>query len=117
MAPSGVRSLCVALWITAIIISSNVEVSLGDQAMDCCLSVSHQVIPSNIVVRHRDQVKGEGCPISAVIFVTKKGKYLCAPSGEQWVNNLKTEVDRILHKCQKNNFKGRRCHGMKLKYD
>uniref|UniRef100_W5K112 Chemokine (C-C motif) ligand 19a, tandem duplicate 1 n=1 Tax=Astyanax mexicanus TaxID=7994 RepID=W5K112_ASTMX len=74
-------------------------------AMDCCLSVSHQVIPSNIVVRHRDQVKGEGCPISAVIFVTKKGKYLCAPSGEQWVNNLKTEVDRILHKCQKNNFK------------
>ncbi|XP_072520933.1 C-C motif chemokine 19a.1 [Salminus brasiliensis] len=113
MATTGVSSLCVALWITGLILSSNLEMGLGDQALDCCLSVSNNSIPKYIVSSYREQFKDEGCPIDAVIFVTKKSRHLCAPSDPEWVINLRKDVDKTLLHCQKTNFKGKRCNGMK----
>ncbi|XP_066511233.1 C-C motif chemokine 19-like [Hoplias malabaricus] len=115
MAPVGINHLCVAVCLTAVIITCNLPVSFGDQALDCCLEVGKHPIPKQILNGYREQVKGEGCNISAVVFSTWKGKYLCTPSNSDWVNELKNWVDKLLLQCKKNGFKGKRCQAMKSK--
>ncbi|KAK2845427.1 hypothetical protein Q7C36_010281 [Tachysurus vachellii] len=93
MARCAFLSLCMGVWITAIIISINMDVSLGDQALDCCLKVSSHPIPKRIIACYREQRKAEGCLISAVVFRTRKGRDLCAPPDAQWVGELMDTVD------------------------
>ncbi|KAI4882301.1 hypothetical protein NFI96_011114 [Prochilodus magdalenae] len=111
MASTGVSCLCVALWLTGLFLSSNLTVSLGDQAVDCCLSVSNHPIPKNILTSYREQVKGEGCTIDAVIFNTIKGKKLCAPPDSKWVKHRKNYLD--VKQCNEN--KGKNCQAPKAK--
>ncbi|KAF4074252.1 hypothetical protein AMELA_G00237480 [Ameiurus melas] len=93
MARCGFISLCVGVWITAVIMSISVDVSLGEQALDCCLKVSHHPIPKRIVACYLEQRKGDGCLISAVVFRTRKGRDLCAPPEADWVRELMNKVD------------------------
>ncbi|KAF7687263.1 C-C motif chemokine 20-like [Silurus meridionalis] len=93
MAQYNFISLCVGVWITAVILSINMDVSLGEQAVDCCLKVSHHPIPKRIVACYREQRKGEGCLISAVVFRTRKGRELCAPHDVDWVADVMNAVD------------------------
>ncbi|XP_029916390.1 C-C motif chemokine 21-like [Myripristis murdjan] len=58
---------------------------------DCCLSVTDKRIPRNLVESFEVQEAGQGCDISATLFITKKvGKRLCAPhpSLSKWVRDL-----------------------------
>ncbi|TSV94919.1 SEC14-like protein 2 [Bagarius yarrelli] len=73
--------------------SSKKNVSNGEQALDCCLKVSLHPIPKRIVVCYREQHRGEGCPINAVVFRTRKGRELCASPEEDWVIELMNAVD------------------------
>ncbi|MCI4392831.1 hypothetical protein PGIGA_G00150410 [Pangasianodon gigas] len=93
MARCGFFSLCVGVWITAVIMSITMDVSLGEQALDCCLKVSHHKIPKRIVACYQEQHKGDGCFINAVVFRTRKGRDLCAPPEADWVIDLKNVVD------------------------
>ncbi|KAK3514445.1 hypothetical protein QTP70_018257 [Hemibagrus guttatus] len=93
MARCGFLSLCMGAWIIIIISSINMDVSLGDQAVDCCLKVSSHPIPKRIVACYREQRKGDGCLISAVVFRTRKGRDLCAPPEADWVQELMNIVD------------------------
>ncbi|XP_054843269.1 C-C motif chemokine 19-like [Eublepharis macularius] len=63
------------------------------QVMDCCLSTSSQRIPSRLVRGYREQQIQEGCPVRAVVFITIKGKQLCAPPHALWVKQLKRRLD------------------------
>ncbi|KAL6465262.1 hypothetical protein MHYP_G00253950, partial [Metynnis hypsauchen] len=108
MASAGVSSLCVALWLTGLILSSNLTVSSGELAVDCCLSVSNHPIPRDLLVGYRVQLKGEGCLIDAVLFQTKKNKVLCAPPDSLWVKQRKNYLE-----CRKNGFKEKHCKAMK----
>ncbi|KAI5088177.1 C-C motif chemokine 19-like precursor [Silurus meridionalis] len=81
------------------------KVSLGEQAVDCCLKVSHHPIPKRIVACYREQRKGEGCLISAVVFRTRKGRELCAPHDVDWVADVMNAVDaRPMNKNRVYNF-------------
>ncbi|XP_060762721.1 C-C motif chemokine 19a.1 [Neoarius graeffei] len=104
MARCNFLSLCVCVWITAVILSISVDVSLGGQALDCCLKVSPYYIPKHIVSCYREQRRGDGCSIDAVIFRTRKGRDLCAPYEAKWVKDLMKAVDTRAMKKSKNNL-------------
>ncbi|XP_076845944.1 C-C motif chemokine 19a.1 [Brachyhypopomus gauderio] len=97
----------------AVLLSSALEVCLGDHALDCCLKVSHSPIPRGIISNYHEQVKGEGCSINAIVFLTKKGRNLCAPPEDDWAKELKNFLDARQKKCLKN--KGKHCQGKKSK--
>ncbi|XP_032874371.1 C-C motif chemokine 19-like [Amblyraja radiata] len=66
----------------------------GNDAMDCCLEVSHKVIPRKIVAAYKVQGSNSGCRIQAVVFVTVKNRKLCAPHDARWVKNLMRWSDK-----------------------
>ncbi|KAK7120358.1 hypothetical protein R3I94_020373 [Phoxinus phoxinus] len=79
--------LSISLW--------SCTAALGDGAEDCCLTTSNQRIPQRVVTSFTIQTSEGACRIPATIFVTKKGKKLCAPfpSENNWVSKL---IDHIL---------------------
>ncbi|KAI1900448.1 hypothetical protein AGOR_G00050040 [Albula goreensis] len=87
--------------------------SQGELALDCCLKVSKHPIPKRIVNDYKVQVKGQGCDIEAIVFITKKDKRLCAPHGSVWVQELISAVIERKKWCKKNNFKHKGCRGIK----
>ncbi|XP_041041588.1 C-C motif chemokine 19-like [Carcharodon carcharias] len=66
-----------------------------DGAVDCCLNVSHNVIPKRIVVGCKVQDASLGCRIPAVVFITVRNKKLCAPQGPRWVKKLLKRCQRL----------------------
>ncbi|KAI1905187.1 hypothetical protein AGOR_G00013550 [Albula goreensis] len=86
----------------------------GELALDCCLKVSHTEIPARIVRGFQRQVRGSGCDISAVVFITKKNLNLCAPPGTPWVENLINNLEKEYKKCQQVKFKRGRCKSLRM---
>ncbi|XP_044187973.1 eotaxin-like [Thunnus albacares] len=68
----------------------------GEIAVDCCLSTTDRRLPRNILSSYVIQESGKGCVVSATVFITKKGKRLCAPESSQakWVQDLITFLDK-----------------------
>ncbi|XP_048383989.1 C-C motif chemokine 19-like [Stegostoma tigrinum] len=84
----AVLLLCAIAWHTC-------EGGRGDDgAFDCCLDVSHKMIPRRIVAACKVQDASMGCRISAVIITTVKNRKLCAPLGPQWVKRLLKRCER-----------------------
>ncbi|KAK2871324.1 hypothetical protein Q8A67_023851 [Cirrhinus molitorella] len=87
------------LWTGALIILSvslwSCTTALNDGAADCCLATSSRRIPKKVVTSFTIQTGDGACSIPATIFVTKKGRKLCAPfpSESTWVSHL---IDYIL---------------------
>ncbi|XP_023992926.2 C-C motif chemokine 19a.1 [Salvelinus sp. IW2-2015] len=84
-------------------------------AMDCCLSVSQREIPRHVVIGYQPQVRGQGCSIGAVVFTTRRGLKLCAPTDPTWVTDLMNFMDRLIKKCHETNFKAKHCKKLKHK--
>uniref|UniRef100_A0A8C3WYG6 C-C motif chemokine n=1 Tax=Catagonus wagneri TaxID=51154 RepID=A0A8C3WYG6_9CETA len=76
--------------------------ALGDanDAEDCCLSVTQHPIPGNLVRAFRYLLIRDGCRLPAVVFTTLKGRELCAPPGQPW-------VDRIIRRLKRKSVKVR----------
>ncbi|XP_076125695.1 C-C motif chemokine 20-like [Alosa pseudoharengus] len=107
MAASGdVRLLC---W-TVVFLSLCYMVRGGDQAVDCCLRVSENKIPLKILASYWTQSKDQGCNINAVVFITEKGRQLCAPPHAHWVRRRMAKLDARV-KCREDNFMGDECKG------
>ncbi|XP_008561328.1 PREDICTED: C-C motif chemokine 19 [Galeopterus variegatus] len=68
---------------------------------DCCLSVTQRPIPRNIVRDFRYLLIKDGCRVPAVVFTTLRGRQLCAPPDQPW-------VDRIIRRLQKTSAKSKR---------
>ncbi|XP_038868934.1 C-C motif chemokine 20-like [Salvelinus namaycush] len=92
------------------------QVTQGQMVMDCCLEVNKKEIPPRIVTGYQPQVRGQGCSIDAIVFNTKKGRKLCAPTGPAWVTNLMKHMDKLIKMCHDTNFKGKHCKKMKPKH-
>ncbi|XP_013998904.2 C-C motif chemokine 20 [Salmo salar] len=92
------------------------QVTQGQMVMDCCLEVSKKEIPQRVVTGYQPQVRGQGCSIDAVVFHTRKGHKLCAPTGPAWVTNLIKHLDKPTKMCHNTNFKGKRCRKVKPKH-
>ncbi|NXA42014.1 CCL19 protein, partial [Eudromia elegans] len=68
-------------------------VSAGNNVVDCCLRTSETHIPRRIVQDYRLQLVQDGCIIPATVFITTRGKRLCAPLDAPWVTRLREKLD------------------------
>ncbi|KAM4707489.1 C-C motif chemokine 21c-like isoform 2-T2 [Discoglossus pictus] len=66
--------------------------------LDCCLRVSTKEIPLNVLKCYKIQNAWNGCPIDAVVFITRRNIHLCAPPYEKWVKVLKKKLDERKHR-------------------
>ncbi|NWZ11698.1 CCL19 protein, partial [Agelaius phoeniceus] len=65
----------------------------GNNVLDCCLRTSEAPIPRRIVKDYWLQLVQDGCDIPAAVFITTKGKRLCAPLHSPWVIRLQESLD------------------------
>ncbi|NWI55211.1 CCL19 protein, partial [Calyptomena viridis] len=65
----------------------------GNNVLDCCLRTKDTPIPRWIVQDYWLQLVQDGCDIPATIFITTKGKRLCAPLQSPWVIRLREKLD------------------------
>ncbi|NXV87495.1 CCL19 protein, partial [Calonectris borealis] len=65
----------------------------GNNVLDCCLRTRETPIPRRIVQGYRLQLVEDGCDIPAAVFITMKGKLLCAPLQAPWVVRLQERLD------------------------
>ncbi|KAA0716814.1 Tectonic-2 Precursor [Triplophysa tibetana] len=102
MISAHLPALTVIFCALALIIYITPADAQADSAYDCCLKVGSQVIPKHVVLSYRNQIRGIGCTLDAVVFTTRKGRKLCAPSGNeaQWVEELTRFIDNRLKKCK-----------------
>uniref|UniRef100_A0A8C2T0D9 Chemokine interleukin-8-like domain-containing protein n=1 Tax=Coturnix japonica TaxID=93934 RepID=A0A8C2T0D9_COTJA len=68
-------------------------VDAGNNVLDCCLRTREKPIPWRIVQDYRMQLVQDGCDIPATVFITAKGKQLCAPPQAPWVLRLREKLD------------------------
>uniref|UniRef100_A0A8B9RQ13 Chemokine interleukin-8-like domain-containing protein n=1 Tax=Accipiter nisus TaxID=211598 RepID=A0A8B9RQ13_9AVES len=71
----------------------------GNNVLDCCLRTSEMPIPWRIVQDYRVQLVQDGCNIPAAVFITTKGKHLCAPLQAPWVFRLQENPSSTPNKC------------------
>ncbi|KAJ8005604.1 hypothetical protein DPEC_G00119660 [Dallia pectoralis] len=81
------------------------QVTQGQMAMDCCLSVNNREIPRHLIKDYNIQVKGQGCSLDAVIFITKRDLKLCAPHDSDWVVRQTNHIDD----CREKKSKSKHC--------
>ncbi|XP_026862268.2 C-C motif chemokine 3-like [Electrophorus electricus] len=66
-----------------------------DTAADCCLTTKNKSIPPSLVKSYYVQTEALGCREHATVFITKKGKKLCAPPPtKKWVRKLISQLER-----------------------
>ncbi|XP_035514551.1 C-C motif chemokine 19a.1 [Morone saxatilis] len=101
------------LFFCILFITCYCTVTLAQIPMDCCFQVKDKPIEKKLIVDYHQQISGQGCPINAMILVTRRDMKLCVPSGVQWVQDVKNHVDSLRIRCRKNN-KARGCHKVRL---
>ncbi|XP_014641467.1 C-C motif chemokine 19 [Diceros bicornis minor] len=97
MAPHAAALLALSL----LTLSTSPALGGANDAEDCCLTVNQRPIPGNIVRAFRYLLIKDGCRVPAVVFTTLRGRQLCAPPDQPW-------VDRIIRRLQKNSVKSKR---------
>uniref|UniRef100_A0A1A7WIH1 Chemokine CCL-C5a n=1 Tax=Iconisemion striatum TaxID=60296 RepID=A0A1A7WIH1_9TELE len=108
MAPWGDTKiiLCIFIFITFCC-----SMSLTQMPIDCCLSTKNKTINKKLVADYQDQAKG--CSVPAMILVTRRGKKLCIPPNELWLQDVMKHVNHLKKFCKEKNFQHRRCLGVK----
>ncbi|XP_053180942.1 C-C motif chemokine 19-like isoform X3 [Scomber japonicus] len=87
--------------------------TLAERPMMCCTGVSRTTIERLSVADYHLQVKGHGCSIDAVIFVTRRGKELCVATDSPGLSDVMRHVDYLKKFCKEKNYRHRRCFGVK----
>ncbi|XP_026721485.1 C-C motif chemokine 19-like isoform X2 [Athene cunicularia] len=81
------------LCLSLLVLGRILDVHGGNNVLDCCLRTSETPIPRRIVQDYRLQLVQDGCDIPAAVFITTKGKRLCAPLQAPWVLRLQEKLD------------------------
>ncbi|XP_004428464.1 PREDICTED: C-C motif chemokine 19 [Ceratotherium simum simum] len=89
MAPHAAALLALSL----LTLSTSPALGGANDAEDCCLTVNQRPIPGNIVRAFRYLLIKDGCRVPAVVFTMLRGRQLCAPPDQPW-------VDRIIQRLQ-----------------
>ncbi|XP_062984461.1 C-C motif chemokine 21b-like [Elgaria multicarinata webbii] len=66
-------------------------------SVDCCEAVKDVRLEVGKMSRFQSYVLQEpamGCPISAIVLITKKGRGLCYPPNSRWALALKNALDQ-----------------------
>ncbi|XP_009888050.1 PREDICTED: C-C motif chemokine 19 [Charadrius vociferus] len=91
--------LCLSLLVLGCILNGKREplrlpfLWKGEDAVFCCRRTRETPIPRRIVQDYRLQLVQDGCNIPAAVFITTKGKRLCAPLQAPWVIRLQEKLD------------------------
>ncbi|KAM4537575.1 uncharacterized protein PAE49_021865 [Odontesthes bonariensis] len=65
-----------------------------ERPLECCLSISKRRIPTSIIVGYR---RTYGCPIKAVVLITRKHRIMCFPLNDEWVRRIIQRLPRHEH--------------------
>ncbi|XP_034452111.1 C-C motif chemokine 19-like [Hippoglossus hippoglossus] len=98
MAPWGDSKLFSCFCI--LVITCYCTVTVAQIPMDCCLSVKNKMIERRRIVDYSLQTSGHGCSIDATILLTIRGRRLCVPTNEPWVQTVMSHVDRQKARCK-----------------
>ncbi|KAL0979853.1 hypothetical protein UPYG_G00190690 [Umbra pygmaea] len=98
-----------ATLLLCVVFLCSYQVTQGQTLSDCCLTVSEKLIPKHLVIHYQSQIRSQGCNMDAMIFITRKGRKLCAPIDTAWVSELVKHVDHFTKKCKESSFKGKPC--------
>ncbi|XP_044187962.1 eotaxin-like [Thunnus albacares] len=109
MAPWGNAKL----FFCILLVTCYCAVTLAEVAVDCCYEVSDKEVEKRAVADYRRQVGGQGCPIDAVILLTRHERKLCVSPNQPWIKGMMKHVDHLKKFCKQKNYKGIRCFGVK----
>uniref|UniRef100_A0A8C9LNZ4 C-C motif chemokine n=1 Tax=Piliocolobus tephrosceles TaxID=591936 RepID=A0A8C9LNZ4_9PRIM len=87
-------ALLLALSLLVLWTSPAPSLSGTNDAEDCCLSVTQKPIPGYIVRNFRYLLIKDGCRVPAVVFTTLRGRQLCAPPDQSWVERIIQRLQR-----------------------
>ncbi|MCJ8742780.1 hypothetical protein PDJAM_G00086230 [Pangasius djambal] len=96
MVRNSVTVQAAALLLLALLFICWNAAEASDRAPDCCLTTVDKKIPQNLVKSYYIQTQEMGCRVLATVFVTKKGKQLCAPPATKnnWVKKLISKMNK-----------------------
>ncbi|KFP87499.1 PREDICTED: C-C motif chemokine 4-like [Acanthisitta chloris] len=57
----------------------------GSNRPVCCFSYTQHKLPQNLILRHYST--STSCPKAAIVFITKKGRQVCANPSDTWVQS------------------------------
>ncbi|XP_053500692.1 C-C motif chemokine 19b [Ictalurus furcatus] len=103
MVRNSVTVQAAALLLLALLFVCWNSAGATDGAPDCCLMTVDKKIPQNLVESYYIQTLETGCRVPATVFVTKKGKQLCAPRATKnnWVKKLINKLNKTSRKPSK----------------
>ncbi|KAI2552501.1 CCL19 isoform 2 [Pan troglodytes] len=87
-------ALLLALSLLVLWTSPAPTLSGTNDAEDCCLSVTQKPIPGYIVRNFHYLLIKDGCRVPAVVFTTLRGRQLCAPPDQPWVERIIQRLQR-----------------------
>ncbi|XP_054254303.1 C-C motif chemokine 21 [Indicator indicator] len=94
--------LLLMLFVLAATLLTDQAQGISSSASDCCLNYSRRAIPSRLVKSYNIQETALGCAISAVVFITKKDKKICASPDNPTVQRLMKNLDKKVKSDNKN---------------
>ncbi|XP_044532150.1 C-C motif chemokine 3-like 1 [Gracilinanus agilis] len=90
------------LYLVLIIAALCCQVHASPDGLDtpttCCFEFTSRKIPPKFVVSY--EITSSRCAKEGVIFVTRRNLQICANPNEQWVQNIKNDLDKKNAKTQ-----------------
>ncbi|XP_036409575.1 eotaxin-like [Megalops cyprinoides] len=99
MAHFNLKTVCLLLVLTVTLFNLQADAA-------CCTKYSRSEIPINLIKGYSVQTITKQCHIYAVIFLTQKGRKLCADPRKAWVmdriQELRKRVQQIAREQRRN---------------
>ncbi|NXQ93205.1 CCL4 protein, partial [Sagittarius serpentarius] len=77
-----------AVFTVLLIAASCSQTSSGPAGSDlpvCCFSYAHHKLPRRLILRYYST--STSCTLPAIVFITKKGRQVCANPSDPWVQS------------------------------
>ncbi|XP_009966343.2 C-C motif chemokine 4 [Tyto alba] len=78
-------SAVIFVLIIAASCSQTLSGPVGSDLPICCFSYTHHKLPWKLILRHYST--STSCTLPAIVFITKKGRQVCANPSDTWVRS------------------------------
>ncbi|NXK46786.1 CCL4 protein, partial [Chauna torquata] len=85
-----VSAVVLALLLIAASCSQTSSAPVGPDHPSCCFSYTSRKLPQRLVLRYYST--STSCSLPAVVFITKKGREVCANPSDAWVQSYLQNV-------------------------
>ncbi|XP_074934759.1 C-C motif chemokine 21-like [Phalacrocorax aristotelis] len=90
----ALRLLLPLLLLAATLLMAQAQ-GIGSSASDCCLKHSQKPFPHRWVKSYSHQGPETGCMLRAVVFITKRGKKICASPNDPTIQKLIQNLNKV----------------------